>query len=74
MQNRPGCLSGILKLTLLTWLFEWLENRFGFGRGVSCTGCGCGLIILIIFIAIACNIIFGTNWFHVMQSLPLLPI
>ncbi len=67
MDNRSGCLAGLLKLLLLDWLFDWLQNRFGFGRGVSCSGCGCGLILLIIFLALACNIIFSTNWGHVFQ-------
>jgi hypothetical protein len=67
MNNRSGCLGGLLKLLLLDWLFEWLEHRFGFGRGVSCSGCGCGLILLIIFLVLAISIIFNTNWFHAMQ-------
>jgi len=62
MNDRPGCLSGLLKLVLLNWLFDWLQEKFGFGRGVSCTGCGCGFILLIIFVVIACNIITNTNW------------
>jgi hypothetical protein len=62
MRERPGCLSGLLKLAFLNWLFDWLQKRFGFGRGASCTGCGCGFVLLIIFLLLACNIIFGTNW------------
>ena len=62
MDDRPGCLSGLLKLALLGWLFDWLQDNFGFGRGLSCTGCGCGLILLIIFIGLACSVLFGTNW------------
>jgi hypothetical protein len=63
MNNRPGCLSGFLKLFFLEWLFDWLEHRFGFGRGASCSGCGCGFILLIIFLVFACQIVFQTNWF-----------
>jgi hypothetical protein len=63
MNARPGCLSGLLKLFLLDWLFDWLQHRFGFGKGVSCTGCGCGFILLVIFLVFACQIIFQTNWF-----------
>lgn len=63
-EERPGCLSGLLKLFLLTVLFEWLEERFGFGRGCSCTGCGCGVILLLLFLLFACSIIFGTDWTH----------
>ena len=62
MDNRPGCLSGLLKLVLLDWLFKWLQDSFGFGKGVSCTGCGCGFILLIIFLVIACSVITGTDW------------
>ena len=62
MNDRPGCLSGLLKLFLLDRLFNWLQERFGFGRGVSCTGCGCGVILLIIFLILACSVITGTNW------------
>ncbi len=69
MDNRPGCLSGLIKLALLGWLFDWLQDNFGMGRGLSCTGCGCGLILMIIFLVIACNIILNTNWFHTFLSL-----
>jgi hypothetical protein len=62
MDDEPGCLSGILKLLLLGWLFDWLQDNFGFGRGCSCTGCGCGLILLFIFIALSCSVIGGTDW------------
>jgi len=62
MDDRPGCLSGLLKLILLDWLFDWLQGRFGFGKGASCSGCGCGVILLILFIVFACSIVSGTNW------------
>jgi hypothetical protein len=62
MRDRPGCLSGLLKLTFLNWIFDWLQERFGFGRGASCTGCGCGTILLILFLILACSIITGTDW------------
>jgi hypothetical protein len=64
MRNRQGCLEGLLELFLLSAAFDWLEDRFGFGRGPSCAGCGCGIIILIVFIILACNIVAGTNWFR----------
>ena len=63
MNQRPGCLSGLLKLTFLNVIFDWLQNRFGFGRGFSCTGCGCGFILLILLIALSCSVLTGTNWF-----------
>lgn len=61
-QRDPGCLSGLLKLALLTWVFDWLEDNFGFGRGCSASGCGCGFIFLCLFIIFACSILFGTDW------------
>ncbi len=62
MKNRQGCLASLLELFLLDKLFNWLERRFGLGRGCSCSGIGCGLIILIIAILLACSIITRTNW------------
>ncbi len=61
MNDRPGCLSGLLKLLLLNWLFDWLQERFGLGKG-GCTGCGCGFILFILFVIFACSIITDTNW------------
>jgi hypothetical protein len=49
---------------MLDVVFDWLQNRFGFGRGASCTGCGCGFILLIIFIALGCQVFSNTNWFQ----------
>ena len=62
--RRPGCLSGLLKLFLLDALFDWLQERFGFGRGASCGGCGCGFILLIIFVALSCQVVLGTDWLN----------
>lgn len=64
MRDRPGCISGLFQLTLLNWLFDWLQDRFGFGRGISCGGCGCGFILLIVFIALSCSIVGNTDWFR----------
>jgi len=64
MDRKPGCLSGIFKLMLLNWVFDWLQERFGFKRGCSCSGCGCGLILFVIFIVMSISIITGTNWFN----------
>jgi hypothetical protein len=60
MKNRQGCLAGLLELFLLDKLFDWLQHRFGFGKG--CSGFGCGCILLIIFILLACAIFGGTDW------------
>lgn len=62
--RRQGCLAGLLELFLLNRLFDWLENRFGFGRGFSCGGCGCGIILLILLILFACGILGNTDWFR----------
>lgn len=61
MNDRPGCLSGIVKLLALNWIVDWLQDRFGFGRGGAC-GCVVGVILMLIFVAIACSIVTGTNW------------
>lgn len=63
MNDRPGCLSGLFKLAFLNWIFDWLQDRFGFGRGLSCGGCGCGFILLILFVAMSCSVVLGTDWF-----------
>lgn len=66
MAERPGCLAGLFKLFLLDWLFNGLQRLFGF-RSNSCMGCGCGLILMIIFIILALGVIFGTDWFKLVQ-------
>jgi hypothetical protein len=69
MQRRQqGCLEGLLELTMLNVLFDWLQKKFGFGRGASCTGCGCGFVLLVIFLLLACSIIFSTDWFQLWSS------
>ncbi len=64
MERRQGCLEGLLEIFLLNALFNWLEQRFGWGRGLSCSGCGCGLIIAILFVFFLCSIVFNTHWFR----------
>ena len=68
MKQRQGCLEGFLDMFLLTAAFDWLQDRFGFGRGFSCFGCGCGFLLLLIFIFLACGIIFSTDWFRLTLS------
>jgi hypothetical protein len=63
MDRRPGCLQGLLELAFLTAIFDWLQDRFGFGRGCSCSGMGCGLILAVVFLFFLCSIWTGTNWF-----------
>jgi hypothetical protein len=65
MDRRPGCLAGFLKLAFLNAIFDWLQDRFGFGRGFSCTGMGCGVILLILFLVLACSVVTGTDWFRI---------
>jgi hypothetical protein len=62
MERRQGCLSGLLQLAFLNWIFDWLQDRFGFGRGVSCAGCGCGFLLLVLFVILAFSVITGTDW------------
>ncbi|NOR82696.1 MAG: hypothetical protein GQ526_04310 [Ardenticatenales bacterium] len=65
MRDRPGCLQGLIRLALLNWLFDLLQERFGFARGCSCTGVGCGLILLVFLIMLSCGAIAGTDWFSI---------
>lgn len=59
--QKPGCLSGLLKLFLLDKLFDWLQEKFGYKSG-SCMGVGCGVILTIIFILLVLSVCFGTQW------------
>ena len=60
--DRPGCLSGLLKLFALRAVYNWLQRNFGFGRG--CLGTGCGIIFFVVAALFFCSIVFGTNWFN----------
>ena len=64
MNARPGCLSGLLKLFFIDAIFDWLQGRFGFGRGCSCSGGCCGVILFIVFVGLICSVLSGTNWSH----------
>ncbi len=64
MNNRPGCLSGLLKMAFLNWIFDWLQDRFGFGKGASCMGCGCGVILLMLSLVLFCSILTSTDWLN----------
>jgi hypothetical protein len=61
LEERPGCLSGLLKLFALGAVYNWLQENIGFGRG--CWGTGCGIILVVVAAVFLCSIIFGTNWF-----------
>ena len=69
MDNRRGCLTGLLELTSLSWLFDWLQDKFGFGKGCSCSGCGCGIILLLLFLMLTCSVLGGTDWGRIGFSL-----
>lgn len=62
MNDRPGCLSGLLKLFLIDAIFDFLQEKFGYGRG-GCCGCGCGTILFIISCLLTLSVLFGTDWF-----------
>jgi apolipoprotein N-acyltransferase len=62
MDDRPGCLGGLFRLAIIAALFNWLQDRFGFGRGASCTGIGCGMILLFICLVLVCGTCTGTDW------------
>ncbi|MBN1259665.1 MAG: hypothetical protein JXB35_03205 [Anaerolineae bacterium] len=62
MERRQGCLVGLLKLAFLDAVFDWLQDRFGFGRGLSCTGVGCGVILAILFVILVCSTCANTDW------------
>jgi hypothetical protein len=63
LRDRPGCLGGLLRLFALRWVYGWLQDNVGRGRG-GCVGGGCGVILFIIFVVMACGIVTGTNWFE----------
>ena len=67
MDERPGCLVGLLKLTFVRWIYDGLQRNIGFGKG-GCFGCGCGMILLVIFVAVVLSIIFGTDWLKLVQA------
>lgn len=61
MNDRPGCLSGLLKLFLIDAVFDLLQERIGYGRGGGC-GCGCGTLLFIISCLLTLSVLFGTDW------------
>lgn len=64
MDDRPGCLGGLFRLAIIAAVFDWLQDRFGFGRNASCCSIGCGMILLFIFIVLVCGTCTGTDWFR----------
>ncbi len=61
MNDRPGCLSGLLKLFLIDAIFDFLQEKFGYGRG-GCCGCGCGTLLFILSCLLTLSVLFGTDW------------
>ena len=70
MDDRPGCLGGLLRLFFLQTIYEWMQKNFGFGQG-GCFGCGCGCIMLVIFVLVFFSIIFSVNWLDPSLMLPI---
>ncbi|MDD3826880.1 MAG: hypothetical protein GX597_03290 [Anaerolineaceae bacterium] len=62
MSQRPGCLSGLLRLAIINAVFDFLQKRFGFGKGASCSGIGCGLILLFIMLVLVCGTCTSVDW------------
>jgi len=67
--KRPGCLGGLLRLLVLGWLFDLLQERFGFGRGCSCSGIGCGFLLLGLFLLLVCRVLLTTDWGRLVWAL-----
>ncbi len=61
MNDRPGCLSGLLKLFLIDAVFDFFQEKFGFGRG-GCCGCGCGTILLVLSCLLTLSVLLSTDW------------
>ncbi len=62
MNERPGCLGGLLRLAIISAVFDFFQRRFGFGRGASCGAFGCGTIMLCIFILLVCGTCASVDW------------
>jgi len=56
--NDNGCFSVILKIFLLTWLFDWLNDSCGEDGCCGCLGgcCGCWLFLLVALFAVAVGV------------------
>ncbi len=63
MNDRPGCLGGLLRIGIISVAYSWLQKNLGFGKG-GCGGLGCGVILVILLIVLVCGTCTGTNWFH----------
>lgn len=62
MDDRSGCLAGLLKLFLIDAVFDFMQEKFGFGQG-GCCGCGCGFILLILSCILTFGVLMNTDWF-----------
>ena len=62
MNRQRGVLEALIEMLALTAVFNWLQQRFGFGRGCSCSGGCCGCLMLIIFVILMCGILTDTSW------------
>jgi hypothetical protein len=64
MNDRPGCLGGLLRIAIIGAVYTWLQENLGFHKG-GCGGVGCGVILVILLLVLVCGTCTGTNWFHV---------
>ena len=63
MDERPGCLGGLLRIAIIGAVYKWLQSNFGFRRG-GCCGIGCGAVLVILLILFVCGTCAGTDWFR----------
>lgn len=57
-----GFIGGLITLLALDWVFDWLQERFGFGRSRTCAGCVVGVVLLLVFAALACAVVQWVDW------------
>lgn len=62
IEEKPGCLGGLARFAILGWVFDWLQDNIGYGRG-GFMGNSCGCVLVVVAVLFACGILFGTNWF-----------
>jgi cell division protein FtsX len=61
--EKQGCLGGLLQLFLVKKVYDWAQQKFGYGNGIF--GCGCGCLLTIIFIIIVISVLTNTNFLDI---------
>ncbi len=61
--DKQRCLSGLLQLFLVKKIYDWGQQKFGYGNGIF--GCGCGCLLVILFVGFVLSILFNTNFLKV---------